>query len=125
MCAALADAVAAVTSAAPVPNTKQFLVNVTAESNACKRSLQHAQSNTAGQHAAGFALQDAVQDVKDAAASAGASGHGKLDKSLKKLLLSLDAASSSDRSAIAKLALFSHNHHTCTCAACCCSIASS
>ena len=43
-------------------------------------------------------MQDAVQGVMQAAASAGASGHGKLDRSLKKLLLSVDAASSSDRS---------------------------
>lgn len=45
-------------------------------------------------------MQDAVQGVTQAAASAGASGHGKLDRSLKKLLLSVDAASSSDRLAI-------------------------
>ena len=44
-------------------------------------------------------MQDAVQAVTQAAASAGASGHGKLDRSLKKLLLSVDAALSSDRSA--------------------------
>ncbi len=43
-------------------------------------------------------MQDAVQGVKDAAASAGSSGQGKLDKALKTLLISLDAASSSDRS---------------------------
>lgn len=45
-------------------------------------------------------IQDAVQGVTQAAASAGASGHGKLDRSLKKLLLSVDAASSSDRLAV-------------------------
>lgn len=43
--------------------------------------------------------QDAVQSVRQAAASAGASGHGKLDRSLKKLLSAVDASSSSDRSA--------------------------
>ncbi|DBA79770.1 TPA: hypothetical protein ACH3X1_008435 [Trebouxia sp. C0004] len=43
---------------------------------------------------------DAVQGVKHAAASAGTSGQGKLDKALKRLLLSLDAASSNDRTAV-------------------------
>lgn len=43
-------------------------------------------------------MQDAVQAVTQAAASAGVSGHSKLDKSLKKLLLSVGAASSNDRS---------------------------
>lgn len=69
--------------------------------------LQALQSN-ARPYVASFAWQDAVQGVKAAAASAGPSGHGKLDNSLKKLLLSLDAASSSDRSATASWALFSH-----------------
>lgn len=45
-------------------------------------------------------IQDAMQGVKDAAASAESSGHGKLDKALKRLLLSLDAAASNDRSAV-------------------------
>ncbi|KAL0021460.1 hypothetical protein WJX79_004191 [Trebouxia sp. C0005] len=43
---------------------------------------------------------DAMQGVKDAAASAESSGHGKLDKALKRLLLSLDAAASNDRTAV-------------------------
>ena len=44
--------------------------------------------------------QDAVQGVKQAAASAGASGNGKLDKALKRLLLTLTAASSGERYAL-------------------------
>ncbi|KAL0046913.1 hypothetical protein WJX82_001552 [Trebouxia sp. C0006] len=43
---------------------------------------------------------DAVQGVRHAAASAGTSGQGKLDKALKMLLLSLDAALSNDRTAV-------------------------
>ena len=40
-----------------------------------------------------------MQGLKHAAASAGTSGQGKLDNALKRLLLSLDAAASNDRSA--------------------------
>ena len=42
--------------------------------------------------------QEAVQGVKHAAASADRPGDGNLDRALKKLLVSLGAASSSDRS---------------------------
>ncbi len=96
MCAAVADAVYAVISTAPPSNQKQFAVRlVCAYSQLCSAHTPCLQRI----YNFNVLIQDAVQGVKHAAASAGTSGQGKLDKALKRLLLSLDAASSNDRSA--------------------------
>ena len=111
MCGALAAAVASVSGAAPVANEQQLLVSVMyADHHICRHLYISSRDDksvylynvvcSATPQQLYLDMQDAVQGVTQAAASAGASGHGKLDRSLKKLLLSVDAASSSDRLAV-------------------------
>lgn len=101
MCGALAEAVASVSAAAPAVNEQQLLVSAMyADRYVCHDDRSVYVYNivcNATPEQLHLDMQDAVQGVTQAAASAGTSGHGKLDRSLKKLLLSIDAASSSDR----------------------------